>query len=418
MGARKTARIPNLTLRRVMRILSWTPPVRLLAALSAPEALAVTHNSLLVDQALQTRTRLGFYHAAPFLDRIMRQSSGSSLLERAGQDDALVDRALNHLADESALTDDMRRRTVELLRPIYAGKLAHAARVLGALRATKRLPCALWSGTGSFRPARALGIEVKRRGGSVTRFDHGGSMLMSAEPYRLAHTELAVSTSYVMPSAAAARQAIVAHAADLVQSLGPVSITAGRGDPALDPGPPSARPTARPPRVLFVGTAFYGFSQTYPPLPPAPVYLDWQHRILKMLRSFPINLIHKPHPGGLFMGCPPGMDHLARIDPRPFERAMTDVDCFVFGYLATTTFSIALSTDRRIVLLDFSGMSFNDEIRPLIEARCRIVPVVRDDRNRATVDARALEAAIRDHGPAPDPTPFRRYFLSEDGGGS
>ena len=92
---------------------------------------------------------------------------------------------------------------------------------------------------------------------------------------------------------------------------------------------------------------------------------------------------------------------------------MPDIDCFVFDYAASTTFSIALSTDRRIVLLDFGGMRFSDEIRPLIEARCRIVPIIRDGRNRATVDARALETAVCDPGPAPDPAPFSQLLLAE-----
>ena len=419
MDARfQTTRIPHQTMRRFMRILSWTPPVRLPAALSAPQALAVTHNPLLVAQARRTRARLGFRHAAPFLDRIMRRAPGASLLDRAGQIGALADRALGRLTDDPVLTDDMQRRSIGLLRPVYAGKLAHAARVLGALRMAKRLPRTLWSGTGGFAPTRALSIEVRRRGGAVMRFDHGGVMSLLAEPHFLAHWELAVSTGYVFPSAMAAGQRVVARAADLARPLGLVSITGGGGDPALDPGPPSARPTARLPRVLFVGTAFYGFSQTYPPFPPAPVYLDWQHRILKTLGSFPIELIHKPHPGGLFMGRPPGVDHLARIDPRPFEQAMTNIDCFVFDIAASTTFSIALSTDRRIVLLDFGCMRFSNEIRPLIETRCRIVPTVRDGRNRATVDVQALETAVCGSGPVPDPAPFRHYFLAEDGGGS
>ena len=419
MGARASARRVRLrTMRRCLRILSWTSPLRLPAALSAPQAVAVTHNPLLVAQARRTRMRLGFRHAALFLERIMRSSPGAPLLSRTGQLGALAERALERLTDEPMLIDESKRRTIGLLRPVYAAKLAQAARALGALRAAERLPRALWSGTGGSWPACALGIEVRRRGGAVTRFDHGGVLSLLAEPYFLVHRELAPSTGYVFPSALAARQRVVARAAGLARPLGLVSIMGGDGDPGLDPGPPSARPPPRTPRVLFVGTAYYGLSQTYPPFPPAPVYLDWQHRVLGILRSLPVDLVHKPHPGGLFMGRPPGMDHLARIDPRPFERAMAEIDCFVFDIAASTTFSIALSTRRRIVLLDFGCLRFSDEMRPLIEARCRIVPIVRDDRNRATVDSQALEAAVCGSGPAPDPTPFRRHFLAEGGCGS
>ena len=414
MGAyAQTTHIPYQPARRLVRILSWTPTMRLLATLAAPQALAVSHNPLLVAEARRRRARLGFRHAAPLIERIERRATGGSLLDGPEQIGALADRALDYLTNDDALTDEMRRRIAGVLRPVYVEKLAQAARRLGTLRAAKRVPRALWSGTGGFPPARALSIEVRRRGGTVTRFDHGGIMSLLAEPHYLAHGELAVSTEYVLPSAAASRLSVVRHAADLARPFGFVSAKAGRGDPGLDPGPSSTRPAARPPRVLFVGTAYYGFSQTYPPFPPAPVYFDWQHRILTMLGSLPIELIHKPHPGGLFKGRPPSLDHLAQVDPRPFEQAMADADCFVFDIAASTTFSIALSTDRPIVLLDFGCMRFSDEIRPLIEARCRVVPVVCDDRNRATVDAVALEAAVCDPGPAPDPAPFRRLFLAE-----
>ncbi len=414
MGAHaRTPQIPHQAARRLLRTMSWTPLTRLPATLAAPQALAVTHNPLLVAETRRRRARLRFRHAAPLLERMERGAPGASLLNGSEQVGALADHALDRLTDDDALTVEMRRRTVTLLRPVYLRKLAQAGRTLGALRRAKRMPRALWSGTGGFAPARALGIEVKRRGGTVTRFDHGGTMALLAEPYLLAHEDLVVSTDYVMSSAMAAHQAVVAQAADLARPFGLVSVTGGRGDPGLDPGPSSARPAARPLRVLFVGTAYYGFSQTYPPFPPAPVYLDWQHRILRMLGSLPIELIHKPHPGGLFTGRPPGVGCLARIDPRLFEEAMADADCFVFDIAASTTFSITLSSDRRIVLLDFGCMRFSEEIRPLIEARCWIVPVVCDDRNRTTVDAEALETAVCAPSPAPDPAPFRRLFLAE-----
>ena len=349
----------------------------------------------------------------PFLDGIVWRSAGASLLDREGKLDALVARVLSHLTDDSMLTEEMRQRTTELLRPAYLRKLASAAHVLGALRQARRLPHALWAGTGGFAPARALSIEVRRRGGAVTRFDHGGTMSLLNKPHFLTHWELAPSTSYVFPSNMAARQEVVSRAAELAKPLGLVSVRGGGGDPGLDPGNRTVRANGRPPRVLFVGTAFYGLSQTYPPFPPAPVYLDWQHRILEILGSFPIELIHKPHPGGLFMGRPPGVKGLARIDPRPFEQAMIDVDCFVFDIAALTTFSIALSSARRIVLLDFGCMPFSDEVKPMIEARCRIVPISYDGRNRASVDVEALESAVCGSGPVPDPAPFRRHFLAE-----
>ena len=412
-AARLITQIPYQTLRRLVRTLSWTPLTRLPATLAAPQALAVTHNPLLVAEARRKRSRLWFHHAAPLLDRMRQGVSEAPLLDGPEHVDALAEHALRSLIDDQALTGEMRERAVALLRPYYVGKLAQAAHTLGVLRRVERLPNALWSGTGGLMPARALGIEVRRRGGTVTRFGHGGTMSLLAEPYSLVNLEFSVTSEFVQPSAMAARQSAVMRAADLSRPFGLSSVVGGRGDPGLDPGPNSTRSVKRRPRVLFVGTAYYGYSQTYPPLTPAPVYLEWQHRILEMLGALPIELLHKPHPGGLFRGHPPGLDHVARVDHRLFEQAMIGADCLVFDFSASTTFSIALSSDQRIVLLDFGGMRFGDEIKPLIKERCRIVPVICDGRNRATVDPEALEAAVCAPGPAPDPTPFRQLFLAE-----
>lgn len=414
MGSAKlTTQIPYQTLRRLVRTLSWTPLPRLPATLAAPQALAVTHNPLLVAEARRRRARLWFNHAAPLLDRMRQGVSEAPLLDGPEHVDALAERALRGLIDDQALTDEMRERAIALLRPVYVGTLAQAAHTLGVLRRVDRLPNALWSGTGGLMPARALGIEVMRRGGTVTRFGHGGTMPLLAEPYSMVNLELSVTSEFVLPSAMAARQSAVTRAADLSRPFGLSSVVGGRGDPSLDPGPNSTRSVKRRPRVLFVATAYYGYSQVYPSLTPAPVYLEWHHRILEMLGALPIDLIHKPHPEGLFRGRPPGLDHLARIDQRPFEQAMIDADCLVFDLAASTTFSIALSSDRRIVLLDFGSLRFSEESRPLIEARCRIVPVIADDRNRATVEAEALKAAVCASEPAPDPAPFRSLFLAE-----
>ena len=414
MGAAKlTTEIPYQTLRRLARTLSWTPLTRLPVTLAAPQALAVTHNPLLIAEARRRRVRLWFHHAAPLLDQITQGVSEGFLLDGPEQINTLAEHALRSLIDDQTLTDEMCERVVALMRPVYVGKLAQASHTLGVLRRVKQLPNALWSGTGGLVPVRALGIEVRRRGGTVTRFDHGGTMSLLAEPYPMVNSELSVTSEFVLPSATAARQSVIMQAADLARPFGLSSVVGGRGDPGLDPGANSTRSMKQRPLVLFVGTAYYGYSQTYPPLTPAPIYLEWQYRILEMLGALPIELIHKPHPGGLYRGHPPGMDHLARVDHRLFEQAMIDADCLVFDLAASTTFSIALSSDRRIVLLDFGSLRFSEESWPLIEARCRIVPVIADNRNRATVDAEALKEAVCAPKPMPDPAPLRSLFLAD-----
>ncbi|MEE9250284.1 MAG: hypothetical protein V3U93_04055 [Alphaproteobacteria bacterium] len=81
---------------------------------------------------------------------------------------------------------------------------------LAVLGRWRRPPRVLWFGTGGYYPARALALEVLRRGGAVTRFSHGGAGMTDAiEPLVLG--ELAVSTRFVLPTpelAAAVKDAL------------------------------------------------------------------------------------------------------------------------------------------------------------------------------------------------------------------
>ena len=176
----------------------------------------------------------------------------------------------------------------------------------------------------------------------------------------------------------------------------------------------ACRPRLARPRVMYVSTAYYGFHQVYPPVSrSAPLYFDWQIRLLELLKSFPIDLTCKPHPEGLFAD-PPMLAPYAAVNDVRFETALVGADVLVYDYPASTTLSVGLCSDRPIVLIDHGSMRFNESIRPHIEKRCRIVRAEFDLRNRLVVSRNELAHAIcGDLAPA-DPSYFRDLFL---GGG-
>jgi hypothetical protein len=134
---------------------------------------------------------------------------------------------------------------------------------------------------------------------------------------------------------------------------------------------------------------------------------------LSALRCLPVDLRHKPHPGGLLRGNPTFLEGYAPILTGLFEQALADTDVVVIDLAATTTLSIAMCSDRPIVLLDFGCMPFNDRVRDEVARRCRIVPVVCDDRNRFIVDEEALAEAVCGGPDREDPSFFRHYFLGK-----
>lgn len=399
-----------LWLRRLARTHSWTAWHRLPRAMLAPDGVALAHNSLL-------RTSLRDASHA------VRNAYDEEFAVAENNDDAFVGRMdAGGLADYTTaaligdlpVDADIRERVAVSVRAVLADSFDDSIRLLGRLRATRKLPGHLFSGTGGKRMSRALGLEIMRRGGAAVRHDHGGSFVLLDSPDSVALNEMSVSTRFVVATPEAAESKGLRVARQRAAQLGDCTIEGGPGDPGLDVG---AVGLARTPatggrrRVMYVSTLFYGLHQVSPPVLPAPLYADWQTRLIAMLRDMPIDLVCKPHPGGL--QPPPALAPArnARTVAARFEEAVGDVDVLIYDFPATTTLAVGLCTDRSIVLIDHGTMRFGESHRDAIAARCRTVSAGYDERNRPMVDRDELETAICDGSTVVDPGYFRRLFL-------
>ena len=395
-----------MVLRRVARTASWTSWWRLPATLLAPEAIAVTHNAMLREVAAQGPERVAFRHG----DALFRSAHAPT---RSAPENLLA-AVTQALCDEPALTDAMRLRLRALAQPKIAQYLNQAATDLAAMAGLRRLPKALWSGSGGNYIARAIGLEVMRRGGRVLRFDHGGSTGMIATPDPLTLRETSVSTEFVVASDAVAALCRAQDAAQPLPGLRQAEIRAGTGEPHLRSAVTlPARTSGARPKVVYATGALYGFRQLIPPVLRDPVYLDWQLRVAETLNGLPITLLLKPHPEGVFRGK---RHPLADVGPSTtvrFETVMADHDVFVFDFALSTAFWTAVCSDRPIVFLDLGLAPFDPTIRAALERRCRIVPVLWDADNIPRVARENLGQAISDAaGTRPDPTEFRCLLTS------
>ena len=401
-------------IRRLVRTATWSPGTRLVRATLRPDGVSIQHNPLMRDWLRRSSAAVRNAYESDF--RLGDLQSSANPTDPDWLKATTAD--LAHAVVASAgLPDAIAGCVTVQIRKVLEAALEKAADTLGRLRNAPRLPKLLVTGTGSKYFSRALGLEVMRRGGEVVRCDHGGSFVLLADSDNVALNELAVSSKLVVATPAAARSASFTAAQNKVGSFNVCSVEGAEGDPGLDVGSFALSRTPRSPgqsrRVMYVSTVFYGMHQVNPPVMPAPLYLDWQIRLLETMRTLPISVIRKPHPGALqpSPGLFPG--DLGDIARAPFEQAIGNADILLYDYAATTTLALGLCTDRPIVLLDHGTMKFDTAVAALIGARCRIVRVTYDERNLPVVDRAELTDALCDGPDQADPTAFRELFLGD-----
>ena len=392
-------------LRRIARMRSWTAPARLPRALLRPQAVAVSHNSLLCTTAANEGRAIGFRHAETILDDARRQAGTAP--NAAGQAMALA----QALIGDGILEEPFRRRALDLIAATAQAHLGKALADMAALRAVA-LPDEIWSGSGGLYAPRALGLEVLRRGGRVVRFDHGTPREFVATAEVTALLELAVSSEFVLatePAAAICR-------AQIDENLLPRSlvIRGGQGD-SLFARVPARRPAKQPGerlRVVYAPTQLLGFRQLLPALPPDVVHLDWQMRVAEALRALDADFVCQAHPEGLLRHHPHPLADVAPTVRGNFEAQLHAADVFVFDTPTTTALWQAACTDARIVYLDIGAGHMTPPVAELFAARATVVPAGPDRDNRPQLDAAALRAAVLD-GKRGDPAAFRRLLGGE-----
>ena len=398
-------------LRRLVRAASWSPFARIPKAWLAPDALAVTHNPLLHAGARESSLAVGFHHADSLLVQARARAPGAA--PPAGRFDGLARRVGLALAADAGLDDRIAERLARLIEARFRERLPTAHADLACLAAVACLHENLWSATGGYYPARALGLEVLRRGGAVTRFDHGGGsgLIDAAELTGL--MEYAVASRVVVASA----EQVAAHRAHNpgrhLCGLPGAEAVAGVGDPTFDLSPGSRRPPARGgrPRVLYASTVLLGFRQVFPPLLHDLVYLDWQLRLAHMLADLPIALTCKPHPEGMLHGRPHPLAAVARCSSRSFEDALAEADIVVWDYGSSTAFWQTLATALPVVLVDLGNCPRTALGERMVAARCRVLRPSFDARGRPLLERQALRDAVLDTPAPADPEPFRRFLL-------
>ena len=400
-------------LRRWARSLALSPPKAWASALISPDAVALSHNDLMHGYAAAQGLGVGFLHGEEIFKAAQR--NGTEPGTAVAPD--LADRVSAIFLAGRTLADRYVQRFMAMARPLVANALQTAARDISGVRKIRKLPSQIWIGGGGYYPARLAAQEVRRRGGSVTGFEHGWGSASETVAEGLAFGELAFADSYVAYTPRSARMFRESRAEGINIREKPTRFLEGNGDPSMRKADKLRNGAVRPRhrlKVLYAPTITAGFRQMAPPLLPDPAYLNWQMQICEAMNGVPVNFVWRPHPEGYFRNRRhPLAGHAAHSD-RPFEELAREADVFLFDFRQSTTFGHALCSDRPIVLLDFGLRPFDDETEDAIRKRCRVVDVAFDALNRPLLDVDHLKNAVLSSEEAgPDNQFFRSLLIGQ-----
>lgn len=272
------------------------------------------------------------------------------------------------------------------------------------LQTSQIIPRRLWIGTGGIIWSRMLANCVRRQGGVVTGHDHAWGACYS-EWTSVPFTEFQSCDVFWTFSEKQVRLYEEAGPAQCISGYVP-QIQFPRGGMRSVENVRSGRKGAKRIRtsvgggrystILYI-TPFYPLDVVGPqPLMSAPVAVDWQLRLFRMLKELGHEILYKPHPESP-LKPPAAFQEIfgARELRGRFESVYEKADVLIFDYPLTTTFGFALRTDKPVVLIDFQFVRLPYEDRVKLEDRCGIVRAWYDEENRAQVERDRLAAAIR-----------------------
>jgi hypothetical protein len=291
----------------------------------------------------------------------------------------------------------------------YAAKMLYLARQKARGAAKRHLLTSSLGGSFS----RALYITLRKQGGKVTCFSHGGHIGLYDTPL-FAFSQFALADEFM---------AYTRNSAGLLESIrnnhpplknNSVAIKSCDSDEFLKmlekykecPLPKDVR------RIMLIG---YPHTQWRKPSVAASlslIQLDLELRLIDALKNSGYELFYKVHPDrakeveGIFEGR-------AKVLKGYFENYLSTVDAYLFGTIRTTAFTIALCTNKPIICIRVEPEPYKCFSRPmeLLKKRCTFVSAGMDDRNRIVFNEKELQDAFSEKTSEPNTEFLETYMI-------
>ena len=131
-------------------------------------------------------------------------------------------------------------------------------------------------------------------------------------------------------------------------------------------------------------------------------HLDLELRLLAFMKQRGFKTIYKAHPDRLREVKGVFERFSDEIRAEVFEEVYHTCDAYLFGHTDTSTFGIAVCTNKPIIVIEIEGKPWKGNAHELVSKRCRMVPARIDNKCRILFDEYTLEEALNVNNIAPD----------------
>ncbi len=377
---------------------------RLAAGLGRAQGWALGSHSRTVDEVMAAR---GLTCAHPYAEAIIAGAQPVAMADLAHLRApiagflAVVNRRLEARGapplDEAVVAKTWLRR-LAAVGGLYRRALAHA-----------RPPATVLFSNQGFALNRIVALALRRQGARIVGLFHGNEVgTIDLSPS--AAVQFAACDEFVCLSRPSAALYAASYRRSPLHRLGAVQFSSAETRRYLEWTEAATRPPRRIERVMVIGFPLLPLRYPYRGGQFFPVQLDLALRVVALCRQSGLSVLYKAHPDMRGIGNAFFTAAGAEIVSEPFERSWRLADAFVFPYVSTTAFGVAVCTDRPIVVLDIEGTAWTPEVHAALGGRCTMVPCRYGADGRLGIDDEAMAEALRRPPAAPDLGYVRRFM--------
>jgi hypothetical protein len=398
-------------LRCLVRSHSWSGLSGLWAAALGRDGWALSHNNLLISYLKNNGVRASFRSAANIVAACRKKTVQASLSDE--DIEAMLLRVVSSLVDLcTELPTTVRGRFCEILMARLLPSFRRISTDIAALQSHCMLPDTVWTGTNGSYATRVVVSEVRRRGGTVNTFDHGGVSGISQVLPLTAIVEGVFSTAFYVGTPKWRDLLVSSGFPKLLEGVNNLEIRPCDGEPTFQFASIDGVSASSRRRAMYVSHPYYGYRQFAIPAMRDTIYMDFQIDLINQLNEADVDLMLKPHPEGHFGENTYPLQHMAATSFQRFEEHIRDVDIFVFDAPTSTTFCEALCTRMPVILIERSQYPINPVLMEAINRRCILIKPHYVDGNRLRVDSNELASALEGAPTEVDPSYFRELLAN------
>ncbi|MCD4729426.1 MAG: hypothetical protein K8R74_02420 [Bacteroidales bacterium] len=252
----------------------------------------------------------------------------------------------------------------------------------------------LFLGANSSFPSRILSVAVRGSGGHVHGFTHGEPIVYDWD--KISWMELSLNDFYYEYTDSIADEL----RSEMIKNPGPNNNHCVIKSVNTENFQKIAKTSDKKPnktinKTMIIGNSYQDIGYSAVTSIPSFIQLHLEYSLAKQLLNSGYEVVYKPHPGLYFADkeiafMPEGVEVLYS----PFEENLNYVDAFLFYYTRTTTFGLALCTNKPIVVIDGGWEKINMNMFKALKKRCRFVPAEINGDNLLEVDINAINKAL------------------------